>query len=178
MPPDVRKLYENLNAFLADANQDGVPDLLQQGGLQGIRQAFEFAKDMSKISQGGATWTQESLLAIRITDSKIFVNGRAFDSVDEMPPELRQAYEQIIDSIDPGSAEIYEEPWREVKRDAYFTPHEDAMFSSQPLDPSFNDVTEMIDTNMNLIIVIAAICVLCVTMAVWLLVSGTLPAFW
>ena len=94
-----------------------------------------------------------------------------------MTPEVRQAYDEIIDSVDPDAFEIYEEPWREVNRDDYFTPREDAAFSSQSVDPSFSDVTEMIDTNTNLIIVIAAICVLCVAMTLWLVVSGTLPGF-
>ena len=177
MPPDERKSYESLIEFCADKNLDGVPDLFQQGKMGGIKQAFEFAKEMSKVSQRGSAWSQDSLLAIRITDSKIFVNGRAFNSVDEMPSEVRQAYEQTIDSVDPGSVDIYEEPWREVKRDTYFTPHEDAMFSSQPADPSFSDVTEMIDTNTSLVIVIAAICVLCAAVTLWLVISGTLPGF-
>ncbi len=175
MSPEARKLYESIIELCVDENQDGVPDLLQRGGLRGIKQAFEFARDLSKIGQGGETWAQENLVAIRITDSQIFVNGRAFDNVDEMPPEVKQIYEQTVNSISLEDVETFDEPWRKVKREAYFTPHEDAMFSSQPVDPSFNDVTEMIDTNTNLIIVIAATCVLCVAIAIWLIVYGAIP---
>ena len=34
MPPDVRAIYEKFDRFFEDANQDGVPDVLQGTGLQ------------------------------------------------------------------------------------------------------------------------------------------------
>ena len=175
MPPNVREAYNRINKFFVDANQDGIPDFIQQGGLAGIKDVFTFAKDISKSAQGGATINPDQFTVIRKTENRINVNGREFNSTEEMPPEIRRAYERIVDKVDPAEFDIYDEPWRDVDRDDYFVPHDDEVLLSQTHDNLSNPVIEDVSTNTNLIIFIVVASVLCVAAAVWLVVSGSIP---
>jgi hypothetical protein len=67
MPPDVRATYEAVQAF-ADKNQDGVPDIFQGAG--------------SVPQMMGST--------------SYVVNGQSYTGLDQMPPDVRAAYEQAM----------------------------------------------------------------------------------
>ena len=67
VPADVR---QQLAATLPDADQNGIPDLLE-GNLSGLP---------TGMPAGGQTFTS------------ISVNGQTVGSVGELPPELRQAF--------------------------------------------------------------------------------------
>jgi hypothetical protein len=73
MPPDVRQLYELALSMTHDGNQDGVPDLLAQG------------------LPGDATV---------IRTQQFVVDGVAYGSIDEMPPEVRERYQAGIGRFD------------------------------------------------------------------------------
>ncbi len=79
MPPDVRQTYEKVIQVFQDKDQDGVPDIFQ-GGAQNIQGAQKIV-----INQGLFT--------------KIIFNGKEYSSVDEMPPNVRQAYEQAMSAF-------------------------------------------------------------------------------
>ena len=75
MPEDVRTKYENAMQSL-DQNQNGIPDV------------FENSTPIQ-----GTTFNVTSA-------TKIIVNGQTYDSLDQLPPELRAKYEQALNSMD------------------------------------------------------------------------------
>jgi hypothetical protein len=56
MPPDVKIRYEKVKKFFLDADQDGTPDFIQQGGLRGIKDLIHFAKDLSVLNTQNGTF--------------------------------------------------------------------------------------------------------------------------
>lgn len=74
MPPSVRQTYEQALAQLTDADQNGIPDILERGAAAGN--------------------------VIGIQHTSITINGRTFNSVDEMPLEVRRIYEEAIAHVD------------------------------------------------------------------------------
>ncbi|MFL5807834.1 MAG: hypothetical protein ACJ8CR_39650 [Roseiflexaceae bacterium] len=74
MPPDVRRLYELANQMLADQDGDGVPDLF--GQVAGTSQANV------------------------IQTTQFVVDGKVYTSLDELPAEARQKYEQALGQWD------------------------------------------------------------------------------
>lgn len=75
MPEDVRKSYENAMRNV-DNNQNGTPDAFE--GLSSFQTAT----------------------ANVINSNKIIVNGQVFDSLDQLPPEIRAKYEQALGAMD------------------------------------------------------------------------------
>ena len=70
MPPDVRRAYEEVLKMFADKNKDGTPDFLQEG----------------------TTTTKKEVKMV--VSSSITVDGQTYASVEEMPPDVRQKYEE------------------------------------------------------------------------------------
>jgi len=77
MPDDVRKAYQQALAQLADADHNGIPDVLERGGAGNV---------------------------IGIQNSSITVNGKTYGSVGEMPALVRFLYEQAMGQLDPNRA--------------------------------------------------------------------------
>jgi hypothetical protein len=77
MPEDVRKVYQQALAQLADADHNGIPDVLERGGPGNV---------------------------IGIQSSSITVNGKSYGSVAEMPALVRFLYEQAMGQLDPDRA--------------------------------------------------------------------------
>jgi len=75
MPEDVRKNYESAMRNF-DNNQNGAPDLFE--GMASF--------------QGATTHVTNT--------TKIVVNGQVFDSLDQLPPEVRAKYEQAMGAMD------------------------------------------------------------------------------
>ncbi len=71
MPPDVRQAYEQAMSTFTDANRNGVPDIFEHGGLT---------------------------ISKRV--SQIVYNGKAYSSVNELPAEARQQYEEAMAKLD------------------------------------------------------------------------------
>jgi hypothetical protein len=74
MPPDVRRLYDLANQMLADKDGDGVPDIFGQG---------------TGTMQTNVVQTQQFV-----------VDGKVYSSLDELPAEARQKYEQTMGQWD------------------------------------------------------------------------------
>src|SRR5438093_11274216 len=79
MPPDVRKQYDVALETLRKSGGEEILSVLQ--------------RDM------GVTGAH-----IKATFREIVVNGKKYDSVDAMPPEVRRTYEQAMARVGPGGA--------------------------------------------------------------------------
>lgn len=160
MPSNIRQAFEKFNQFLVDANQDGVPDVMQTEGIEGLKDKFSAIKDIAQMSSvEGFEKGQFSI--VRETDLGIYVNGKGYNSVDEMPNHVRQAYQQALSSAQDGRSDIFDESWREVERDEFFKPHDDETLNPQFTRQSsqLNTPIETVDSNSRFIL-LAAIAIL------------------
>ena len=92
MPEDVRKNYENAMQNL-DKNQNGTPDMLEN------------ANPFADKNQNGVPDVFEGLAGLQgaitnMTNTKIIVNGQTYNSLDQLPPEVRAKYEQAMNAMD------------------------------------------------------------------------------
>lgn len=93
MPEDVRIKYESAMRGL-DKNQNGVPDMLENANL------------FTDKNQGGMENVFEDLTSFQgstshvINTTKIAVNGQAYESLDQLPPDIRAKYEQALGAMD------------------------------------------------------------------------------
>lgn len=76
MPPDVRQAYEQVAGMFADKNHDGIPDILEGA-------AEKSGIDVQSVS-------------ISSNQGQVFIDGKAYSSIEEMPAEVRQKYEQAM----------------------------------------------------------------------------------
>ena len=81
MPPDVRKEYEVALETLRKSGGEEILSVLQ--------------RDM------GVSGTH-----IKATFREIVVNGKKYDSVDAMPPDVRRTYEQAMARVAPAGAAV------------------------------------------------------------------------
>lgn len=72
MPADVREQYEQAMSVLKDRDRDGVPDILEDG-------------------RGSSIVTQTT---------RIVVDGKEYDGIQDLPPEVRARYEGAIATLD------------------------------------------------------------------------------
>jgi hypothetical protein len=154
MPKNIRNIYIKLDSLMVDENKDGVPDMIQSGGLSGIKDTVNLIKDLAQFSNvEGLEPGQLSI--IRETDSEIFINGKTFASIDEMPANLQQEYEETVKNAKDGTEEIFEETWRQVERDVFFDPHDDEILNQNFSDliPETSAPMEMIDSTNRLIVI-------------------------
>jgi hypothetical protein len=81
MPPDVRKEYEVALETLRKSGGEEILSVLQRGvGVAGSH--------------------------IKATFREIVVNGKKYDSVDAMPPDVRRTYEQAMVRVAPSGAAV------------------------------------------------------------------------
>jgi hypothetical protein len=73
MPPEVRQLYQMAAGLLADRDQNGVPDIFEGG---------------------------EAAPATVVQSTQFIVDGKTYTSLDELPAEARQKYEQALARLD------------------------------------------------------------------------------
>jgi hypothetical protein len=74
MPAEVRQLYQMAIGMLADKDQDGMPDIF--AGMAGAAQP------------------------VQVHTSQFIVDGKAYSSLDELPADARQRYEQALGQFD------------------------------------------------------------------------------
>lgn len=84
MPPEVRAQYQTLSGILADKNQNGVPDIMEN--LMGS----------STVIQTGT----------------IIYDGKTYTSINDLPPEARAKYEaamgKLVDADHNGVPDVIE----------------------------------------------------------------------
>ncbi len=175
MDSETRQLFERLDSFLQDQNRDGVPDVIQDGGLSAVKEAFKFMKEISALSQGSSPLTQEQMAIIKESDTHISVNGRSFRGIDEMPPEVRRIYQRVVAKAEVaapksfGGEEIFDEPWRKRSRDSYFEPHDDELIEPSYSPAPVQNVMEPVTSNLGLVIaVVLAIVFIAIAALIWI----------
>jgi len=171
MPSRVRQMYEKLNRFAIDENQDGVPDIVQSGGLEGLKETVNMIKDVVKISNTEG-FESGQLSLVRVTDSSIYINGKEFSSTAEMPDHIRQEYENIINNSQDGREDIFDESWRQIDREKYFNPHDDEILNQQSSKrvSTVDASIQTIDSTGRFIMIVAiAILIFGCLIAVWFL---------
>jgi hypothetical protein len=77
MPPEVREAYEQIMSAFVDKKQNGMPDVFE-----------------------GLLSTNTNDLNIQSRSSTIIYDGKKYDSVDQLPPEARQKYDQAMGKLD------------------------------------------------------------------------------
>lgn len=89
MPEDVRRKYELAMDSLKDENGNLVPDVFEHMNIlvdkdkDGIPDVFEGALSTNVISS-----------------TKIVADGKEYNSLDELPPEVRAKYDQAMGALD------------------------------------------------------------------------------
>jgi hypothetical protein len=169
MPSSVRQKYEKFNRLFADANQDGVPDFVQPNGISDLKDTFNLLKEIGQMG------SQERLdpnqvMIVRETDTGIYVNGKGYNNVSEMPSDIRKVYEQATNSGTEVDNDIFEEAWREIDRDEFFKPHDDEILNRQMKPQTLSDSIEPVDsTSRFVLLVVAAILMLVIAVMLWLI---------
>lgn len=171
MPSHIRLMYEKLNRFFLDDNQDGVPDIVQSGGLAGVKETVNMIKDIAQVSsiQG---FEAGQISIVRKTDRSIFINGKEYTDSTEMPDYIRQEYERIVNTAQDGAEDIFDESWRPVDRREYFKPHDDEILNRQESrrSSSVDTPIETVDsTGRFILIAVVAVMILGCIGAAWFL---------
>ena len=74
MPPDVRTKYEQAMAGIKDTNSDGFPDFVEEAKPTLVSNVMKFV-----------------------------VDGKEYNSLEDLPPEMRAKYEQAMGAFDQNS---------------------------------------------------------------------------
>lgn len=90
MPADIRQKYEQAIRSLGDANNNQIPD------------AFENMNLFADKDKNGAPDLLDNLVAGQATVSsmKIVVDGKEFNGIENLPPDVRARYEEAIRGLD------------------------------------------------------------------------------
>ena len=89
MPEDVRRNYESALSQLADNDRNGIPD------------ALENLVSLTDQNKDGLPDAFKGLSSNIIASStKIIANGTEYNSLDELPPDIRAKYEQAMGRLD------------------------------------------------------------------------------
>ena len=89
MPEDVRRSYELAMNSLKDENRNLIPD------------AFENMNILADKDKDGLPDAFEGMASINIMSStKIIAGGKEYNSIEELPAEVRAKYEQALGTLD------------------------------------------------------------------------------
>jgi hypothetical protein len=90
MPPEIRQKYEQAMRSLRDASTNRTRD------------PFEQSRVFADQNRTGAPDLLEDIVAGQITvnSMKIVVDGREFQGLEDLPPEIRARYEDAIRQLD------------------------------------------------------------------------------
>lgn len=89
MPEDVRRNYESAMSQLADHDKNGVPDALENL----INRTDQDNEKLTDALRGMSS-------NIITSSTKIIANGTEYNSLDELPPDIRAKYEQAMGTLD------------------------------------------------------------------------------
>lgn len=91
MPPDVRQKYEQAIGSLADTNGNQIPDVFENMNLLIDKEGNGVSDAFKNIV------TTHTTVNSRI---KIVIEGKEYNKVEELPPEVRAKYEAAIARLD------------------------------------------------------------------------------
>lgn len=173
MPSNVRHQYRRINALFSDRNQDGIPDFLQENGLKGIKDLFEFAKDASKMGSLNTSSVPNQMYSIKVSEQEIVINGRSFQNINDMPSDIRQIYERVVREAEPGNFDIFDESWRTQNRDDYLKPHDDEIISPQlNLENSTPSVHQNVTSNTGIVLLVVVSSIILCIVGIWFITGG------
>lgn len=135
MPAEIRKRYEEIMRRV-DKDQDGMPDrpinqdMFADNNKNGVPDVFE---DMNSL---------QGVISNVMSSTKFVANGQTYDSLDQLPPEIRAKYEKVMDKLDAnhdGVPDLFEGT---IKRAAETNKNASVDFGTPASTPSqpFNDV--------------------------------------
>jgi hypothetical protein len=90
MPADVRQKYEAAMSSLKDQNSNNVPDAFETNNIFADKNQNGIP-DILENSAGGPIFAKAM---------KIMMDGKQFNSLDELPPEVRARYETAMGALD------------------------------------------------------------------------------
>ena len=90
MPPDIRQKYEEAMRALNDADGNLIPD------------AFENMNILADKDKDGMPDIFEGLAGTSVVSSamKIIVDGKEYNSIEDLPPDARAKYEEAMGKLD------------------------------------------------------------------------------
>ena len=88
MPEDVRRSYEQTMQAFADNDKNGIPD-----GLENMNILADKNKD-------GMPDAFEGMVSNVMSPTRIVADGKVYNSLDELPPDVRAKYEQAMGKLD------------------------------------------------------------------------------
>ena len=89
MPEDVRRNYESAMSQLVDKDRNGIPDV------------FENLTNFADQNKNGMPDSIEGMISDVVSSTtKIIADGKEYNSLDELPPDIRAKYEQALGSMD------------------------------------------------------------------------------
>ena len=89
MPEDVRRNYESAMSQLGDKDNNGIPDILEN------------LTNLADQNKNGMPDSIEGMISNVISSTtKIIADGKEYNSLDELPPDIRAKYEQAMGSLD------------------------------------------------------------------------------
>ncbi len=171
MPLDVRQKYERAMSVLGDANNDQNPDALESLKIFADRNKNGTPDLLENITLGNTV----------VNNTKIIVDGKEFNGVENLPPEVRARYEQAMKKLDAnenGIPDFIEEMINTTNQTAnvptslgaeatLHSPTIDTTFSASPLQDKTLPADSVItpDTSNGWMVMLAGILVLllCVT---------------
>ena len=176
IPQDIRDRYVRITQIFQDDDLDGIPDVIQSKGLKGIKDVFDFAKEISQTSKRNGEFNPDLISTIQITDSTITINGKKFNHIDDMPSEIRDVFERLVYEADPAELNRLK---GQRPGDNKFTSnltHYDRIESekSDRIDYPTRVSQEIYSTKLLTLLIVAAVISLC-GFGIWLVTSGILP---
>jgi hypothetical protein len=92
MPEDVRRLYEQAMSTFKDQDGNQVPDVLENNAPNMLEDKNRNGiPDVMENTAGGT---------IVANAMKILLDGKEFNSIDDLPPDARARYEQAMGTLD------------------------------------------------------------------------------
>jgi hypothetical protein len=89
MPEDMRRNYESAMSQLGDKDKNGIPDVLEN------------LTNLADQNKNGMPDSIEGMISNVVSSTmRIMADGKEYNSLDELPPEIRAKYEQAMGSLD------------------------------------------------------------------------------
>jgi hypothetical protein len=89
MPEEVRRNYERAMSQFADKDGNGMPD------------AFDNLNALTDKNRDGIPDAFEGMVSnLAASSARIIVDGTVYNSIDELPPDIRARYDQAVGSMD------------------------------------------------------------------------------
>ena len=90
MPPDIRQKYEEVMRSLGDANNNQIPDAFETMNIFADKDKDGLPDVLKDLTPGHAV----------VNSMKIIVDGKEFDGLENLPPEVRARYEEAMGHLD------------------------------------------------------------------------------